>query len=491
MTPYDKVEYFSHPISKSHPAHLNVIAQLFGLQPPSVEKCRVLELGCGDGGNILPLASTYPEAQFLGIDLSKQAIKRGDDLIKESKLSNIELVACDLLEFDPAKESYDYVITHGLYSWVPDNVKKRTLEIIRSALAPNGIAFLSFNTLPGWHQRCLTREFMTFHTAGMEAPKLRVSQARAAVEFLADAASYRSLVYRMVLAEEKDTISKLTDWHLAHEYLEETNDPRYFVTFVEEIELAGLQYLADAELSQMLPLEFPEEVQDRITKLSRDVIRLEQYLDFLRNRMFRRSLLVRNDVEIRREFKAEDVMNLNVASPMRSTLNELSQRHFKHPNGGGITADNSITTRALEELERVYPGDLHFEELCRTVGATTQNARFTLAAGILKCVISDLLVLRPSTAPISISYGEKPEATSLAKIQAAKGPVVVNNLHEEVSLQDETRKLIQLLDGTRSLNDLKQSFPDFRFYATDSEKEALLKIWLNELCKLGLIISAH
>jgi len=394
MFSYDEVEYHTEPVVRAHPDHLHVVGRLFGLHPPMVATARVLELGCGDGGNLIPLSQELRAGEFLGVDLSESAIRKANERIKSIGATNIKFECRDLLEFEPAEGSFDYIIAHGLYSWVPDAVKDRILKIIRSALSPAGIAFVSYNCFPGWHQRCLAREFMILHTAGIEGPKLKVTQARAALGFLAESSTHRSLIYRMQTAEERDTVAKLNDWHFYHDYLSENNDPRYFLTFIDEAMSSGLQYLGDAELSQMLPLEFPQEVQDRVTKIAGDVLRLEQYLDFLRNRMFRRTLLVRDDVVIRRELRASDLETLAIASPMNGALQPAGHYQFSHPNGGGITSPDPAFAKALLLLRQKYPTALPFDSLCAECGVVGADSRRVLSSLLMKCAISDLIDLR-------------------------------------------------------------------------------------------------
>jgi len=442
---YKETDYFSHPVSRAHPDHLRCIGKLFGMQPPAVESCQILELGCGDGGNIIPLAAHYPNANFFGVDLSERAIQRGQERIRKAGLTNIELAVRDLKSFEPQRDKFDYVIAHGLYSWVADPIKKRSLQIIRNALSPQGIAFVSYNTFPGWHQRLITREFVEFHTVGIEDPKLKVIQAKAAMEFLANSAAPRAQHYRAVLTEEKNTINSLMDWHFLHDYLEENNDPRYFTQFIMESEAEGLQYLGDSELSQMLPLEFPKEVQDRVAKLSRDTVRMEQYLDFLRNRMFRRTLLVRDDVTIRREFRPVDIGDLYVASALKPEKGAQGEIRFAHPNGGGLNGGDPILIRALEFLYKIYPSDISFSELERQLGPGT------LAGSMLKFGISDLVELRTASRRIPAAVSEIPTAFRLARSEADLSAIHPNILHEMVGVDELERALLRLADGRRTV----------------------------------------
>src|SRR5262245_34601333 len=150
---FDQLPYPSMPFAYTQPAHLAALAALYGLEPPRAASARVLELGCASGGNIIPLAARFPQAHFVGIDLSLQHIHAGSQRIRALGLSNIDLRQGDLAEAELAGNTFDYVICHGVFSWVPRAVQTKILHICRTALAPWGIAVVSYNVLPGWHLR--------------------------------------------------------------------------------------------------------------------------------------------------------------------------------------------------------------------------------------------------------------------------------------------------------------------------------------------------
>ena len=133
---YDELPYESHAFPQTHPDRLSVIARLFGMQPAPLEGCRVLELGCGNGANIIAMAALMPDATFLGVDLSPRQIEVGQARIAELGLTNVELRAADLLEIENDLPVFDFIIAHGLYSWVPPNVQQAVLRICSRHLSP-------------------------------------------------------------------------------------------------------------------------------------------------------------------------------------------------------------------------------------------------------------------------------------------------------------------------------------------------------------------
>ncbi len=163
-TSYDRVLYPSYTHPQTHPDRLATLATLNGLQPAPAATSRILELACGQGGNLIPLAVSYPQSHCVGIDLSQRQIELGQQVVDSLGLKNIELRTQSILDFPADSEPFDYIIAHGVYSWVPEAVRSQILKICREHLAPQGVAIVSYNTFPGWHQRRMIRDMMLFHT---------------------------------------------------------------------------------------------------------------------------------------------------------------------------------------------------------------------------------------------------------------------------------------------------------------------------------------
>jgi len=186
-TSYDDFPYQSVPLRQTHPDHLATVASLFGFDAPDASRARVLEIGCASGGNLIPLAASYPQASFVGIDLSAVQIAQGATEIGALGLTNIRLLSMDVMAFGGAEGAFDYIIAHGIYSWVPAAVQDKILAVCATQLADNGIALVSYNVLPGWRMLGIVREAMLYQTRGVADPPARVAQARATLDFLAHA----------------------------------------------------------------------------------------------------------------------------------------------------------------------------------------------------------------------------------------------------------------------------------------------------------------
>ena len=154
---YDRVPYDSKPFPQTHPDRLATMASLFGLKPPLVDTAQVLELGLAGGGNLIPMAVALPDSHFVGIDLSPRQVDEGVRVVERLGLTNIELRAQDILDLGEDLGVFDYILCHGVYSWVPASVQEKILEIHARHLAPGGIGYISYNAYPGWHLRGVVR----------------------------------------------------------------------------------------------------------------------------------------------------------------------------------------------------------------------------------------------------------------------------------------------------------------------------------------------
>jgi SAM-dependent methyltransferase len=314
---YDEVPYASYPYAQSHPDRLATIATLFGMSPPPIDKCRVLELGCASGGNLIPMAYGLRDSEFLGIDISAHHIAEGQALCKTLALTNIELRRFDILDLPTSLGSFDYIIAHGLYSWVPPAVQEKILKICRTHLVSQGVAYISYNTYPGWHFRGMIRDMMLYHTRQFSTPKERAAQGRALLDFLAKSVPTKDSAYGTMLQAELDLLGQLSDNYILHDHLEQANEPLYFHEFAERAGAAGLRYLGEADFNVMVTDALPQDIARTLQHISKDILRTEQYMDFVRNRTFRQTLLCHEDIVLRRALAPDVLKGLAVASSAR------------------------------------------------------------------------------------------------------------------------------------------------------------------------------
>jgi SAM-dependent methyltransferase len=334
---YDAVPYPGHPFAQTHPDRLATLADLFGLEPPPVERCRVLELGCGDGGNLVPMALALPGASFLGVDSAEGAIARGRTLVDALELSNVELEALPIEEFEPPAAGVDYVIAHGVYSWVAPPVRDRLLALCRKALSERGVAYVSYNALPGGRLREALRDMLVFHTAGLEQPGDRVEQGRALLRFLLEGWSERH-EFGAVMRRHAERLLERGDETLFHDELALVNESIYFHEFAAHAGRHRLQFLAEADFFEMQIGTLPEQVATELLGVE-DPLQREQYLDFLKGRMFRQTLLCREELVLDRSPRPEVIERMAVSSPVgtRGAPGSDGQMTFEGPSGSTLT----------------------------------------------------------------------------------------------------------------------------------------------------------
>lgn len=473
VTSYDAVPYSSHPYAHSHPRNLAALAKLFGLASPEVRHSRVLEIGCAAGGNLLPMAAMLPEARFLGIDASGRQIQQGQKLIDELALTNIELQRGDILDFDPDRGDFDYIICHGVYSWVPAEVQASILEICQRHLAPNGVAYVSYNTYPGWYLRRGVREMMHYHVQGFEDTQEKIDQSRALIEFLGGAVQSDGSAHAMLLDEELQVLSSCEDSYLFHEHLENHNEPLFFYQFAQRASDHNLRFLCEAQLSTMLAGDFSEEVQQTLESIAPDIIRMEQYLDFVRNRKFRQTLLCHADVELDRTIESSRIEDLFVAieisdaeteQPSGDAQLEGEGKTFEHSDGQLITVTTPIEQYAFGRLAQLWPQEIAVNQLIEEAWQATpedqrpgqQQALEEVGSALLQCYSAGLAQLYSVCSGAVSTVSQQPTASSLVRYQADYGPLVTNARHQSVSLNDFDRLLVVRLDGTKTVEQLIQ-----------------------------------
>jgi methyltransferase-like protein len=448
---YDAVPYDDRVFYRTHPDVLATVATLHGLEPPPIERCRVLELGCAVGGNLIPMALGLPDARFVGVDLSPGQIATGREVIGRLGLRNVELLAMSITDVGAALGEFDYVVCHGVYSWVPPAVQDAILAVCGSRLAPNGVAYVSYNTYPGWHLRGLARELMQHHARRYDDPGERVKEARAFLDLVlaVQRARHPGSAYGAVLEEEARLLEDAPDDYVFHEHLEDQNAPLYFREFVARAAEHGLVYLDDAR-PRDAGEGLTDEVRHALDALASTPLEREQYLDWLGNRTFRRSLLCRAERAPDPARRPERLARLHVTARLRATSSSpdlrpgIVERFEAADSKVTMSTDDAGLKATFVRLAHAWPGGVAFETLACEAA---DGERF--AAALLRCYLAGLVELHTRVAPCATVAGERPVASPLARLQAERQARVTNLLHRAVVLEDADRLLLGLLDGTR------------------------------------------
>lgn len=455
---YDEIPYPSGPFRQTHPCHLATLLALFGVEPVPPTACRVLELGCASGGNLIPMAQDLPGSQFVGVDLSRRQIADGMAQLDQLPFDNIQLKAASILEIDDSYGQFDYIICHGVYSWVPRDVQQKILDIGHQRLSPRGVLYVSYNTYPGWHLRAIVRDMMLYHSASFDQARLQIEQSRLLLDFLVKSATPHSEGYRQVLRDEASVLRHHSDGYLAHEHLETCNDPCYFHEFVARAENAGLQYLGDTDFSSMVITNLAAEVRELLATAS--FLQQEQYMDFLRGRAFRCSTLCHRELALSRHVDPQRLAKLHVGltGPLHMEGPLDHQPADCQINGRTFQARAPITKAALRHLESRRPAMTSCHELVETAQQALQDstgptaaidepARERLLADLATLLASRYLEVAQEACPITTEIGERPQATPFARLQAQRGDTITSRRHEQIKLDVLSRGVLRQLDG--------------------------------------------
>lgn len=470
-TTYDETPYPSAAFPQSHPSRLAAMGRLFGLNPTSPAKARVLELGCADGSNLLPMAEQHPGATFLGIDASQVQIAAGQQALAAAALTNVELRFQNILDFPAAEGKFDFIIVHGIYSWVPEPVREKILAICQEHLTEHGIAYVSYNALPGWNMRRSLRDMMLFHTRGLAQPQAKVQQARALLKFLADSVPTENNAYGLLLKSELQLVSGMADGHLFHDLLGDVNAPVYLHEFVAHASRCGLQYLSEPSLAHMLAGNFPDAVRDTLAKVGNNIIAQEQYMDFLRNRSFRQTLLCRAQAPVKRKVGAEQMSRFAFQSLLRPNAAPLDLAAgvvVNVPTAGGaqISTADPFLKAVFQKLTEAGSRAVAFAALLAAARAASRPHlgdlpanrdaidEATLASNLMNLYSKGFVELWAEPVAVSLAVAEQPRVSALMRHQALNARFITNRVHQPVPVDIFGRHVVEACDGTRTLEQI-------------------------------------
>lgn len=508
-TAYDEIPYPSYTHKNSHPGVLATQAILHGLDPAPPGACRVLELGCGNGSNLIPMAYSLPGSRFTGADLSLLAVEAGNETVRDLGLTNVELRHANILDIDASWGEFDYIIAHGVFSWVPPEVRDKVLAVCQALLAPQGVAFISYLALPGCHVRAMLRDMMLYHAGDAGNAAALLAAGKEMASFIAGAPQGADPVQRALQGEAARFLAAMPNYVL-HDDLAEWSAPYYFVQFVGMAAEHGLQFLAEADATEMIDLHLPPPVRENLARIAPGRINHEQYLDFIKARRFRQTLLCRAEVTVSEFAGGDRVPELWVASASKGPEGDIDlspavEVAFVSPRGPKLDTALPAGKAALGMLINAWPMRLPFKKVVEGVHSQLAAAGLPepnvdgLAeglAGFLHHLNSAGLVefySEPSRQCKTISV--RPLASAVARWQAARGNLITTLRHVGITFQDEMIiRMITLLDGTRTLEEITTALlasshaPGIDPAAERTEMEAIVKERLERLSLEGILM---
>lgn len=517
---YDEIPYPSEPVPHAHPDRLAMIARLFGMQPQAIDRCRVLELGSGTGGNLIPMAERHPGSTFVGVDYSLIQVAAGREAIRAMGLENIELKHLNILDAGAELGTYDYIICHGVYSWVSPELQEKVLDLCKLCLAPQGVAYVSYNAYPAWHLRSIVRELALNGISRDERPAERVRQLRRALAFLGGALGDETTPYSKFMRDDFEFVINQPDNYLFHEYFEDENIPLYFHEFAERATQHGLLYVGDAVLPTMFPANLGPAAEKNLAPFSTDVISAEQHMDALRSRSFRQTLLCHAGVPLKRHLGLASLEGLYLAGELRPEnpvpdLKSPNGERFLIPSGATVGSPAPVVKAALYQLSLNWPRAVSLEDLFAGAAAllgsdgvpATISAmeRQSLGDNLVQCLVAGLIEARSAPDSFVTTVSQRPCTSLLARTQARASPQVNNRRHEVVNLDDVSQNTLAHLDGQRDraallrilresmesgrLSVFKDGVPVGRVEVADEILEQALEQCLSKLAAKALLIA--
>lgn len=466
---YDELTYETNPFPETHPGNLAALGRLFGIETATAQQCRVLELGSATGGNIIPMAWHLPQSEFVGVELSAAQVGIGQRIIQTLALPNIRLEVGDILALDAASVGqFDYIIAHGVYSWVPKAVREKILQLARDCLTPNGLAYISYNLLPGWRMRGSLRDLLLHATRNVTGAEAKYKAAIAALERFQAALQGAEADSQHYVQKEIAYLLGAHPSYLLHEYLAGENNAFLFSEFLADAGRHGLQYVCETDLHTLFDTTLSQAAQAALADID-DPLQHEQWMDFVRMRAFRKSLLCRADLPLEREIDTDVFTTFFFSANLRlkgkDNLNNTKPAVFLTPDNSELNVTHPLSKAALLYLQEVHPYTPDFDALFAQAAARVQQAGGNRYAGERQELVSELFSLYSYRAVYGHLYPcthtpilpERPQASALARLQATQGWQSVASIrHQALSLDSFSSRLLQELDGNRSVPELTQ-----------------------------------
>ena len=387
-------------------------------------------------------------------------------------LKNIRLVSADFQQIDESYGKFDYIICHGVFSWIPVVAQNRVLEICRDLLTQNGVAYISYNAYPGWFMRGMIRQMMLHHVSHIASPPAKIKQARALLNFIVESTQGQPTPYAEILKAEIDLLARHPDSYLFHEHLEENNRPLFFYQFMEMTTAHDLQFLGESNLANMITSNLPTRAAEALIELTADVHQRSQYTDFVTNRMFRQSLLCLKDRGLNRELDPQRIVdgyfsaNIQLANPSQADeFNPEVEVAFECANGRKIQTKNSALKALVFSLRDAWPRSLSLSELAQFIEQKLTKLELMgerdsasiarlVRVNTLQMLVRGEIQVRFAQDRFCTEISKQPLGSPLARFQARTDSSVTNGRHCTINLDPIIRIVLQLCDGTRTIDDL-------------------------------------
>ena len=329
-------EYFH----ETNPAELQFLAKLKNHYLPD-DNFRYLELGCGQGFNLICIAALHPQSEFIGVDFYPEHICHARRLAQKANIQNVSFYEADFVELADNPESlgsFHLVVAHGITTWVSSYTRGKVFELSSKVLKPGGIMYNSYNSLPGWLSgtpfQHLVIEYQK-HNSGIDALKK-------AKDILGRLREEESTIFK-ALPELGPRLDKLENKPIDY-LLQEYNHPVWQPIYSSEMLRIASNYKLNFLGSSELPLAFSETYtthQNEIFQSNDDVMLRECIKDIYCNTSFRRDVYIKGSNPLWKNEARESVMDQYIVSTLVDICDApgLNSNEYKYrlTNGNTIT----------------------------------------------------------------------------------------------------------------------------------------------------------
>lgn len=469
---YDKVHYKGTIIPNTFPDHLALSAVWYNNRYSLLQRFHLTELGCGDGANLLPIAFYHPDSTFIGIDNAESELNRASEGARQIGLQNVQFLQKDICDLDTADFTpCDYIIAHGLYSWVSDDTRESILQFCQNCLSPTGLAYISYNAQPGWASRGLVRDILLRSGLVQKAAiEDKASKAMEVASQLLDTLPSRDYAYAALLADELQRVRDGQAFYVFHEYLEEFNEGFWLRDFVERARKNDLNYVCDAQFSQWEG-QIPKELRLTLSLRDLEPIEQEETADLLCNRYFHASILCRDDAPREPRSHQEILEQVYIACSLRADpdpfdLTEGVVELFIDDHGQEITLDSSITKAAVVLLAAQWPAGMQLKTLLQKASKlliehgceVLDKAQTQLVEELITLFEAGAINLRLKELNYNMIAPECPKIHALARYEIEHREALTSPYHLSLTLNSQMLEVVRVMDGSKSKNEIKRLF---------------------------------
>lgn len=447
-------EYTSDYHHAYTPAMLDYVALLNGVAPPArpAGQFRFCDLGCGFGMTALTLAAANPAAQVYGIDFMPEHIDVSRQLAERAGINNAffhQLSFAQALAED--FEPFDYIVAHGVYTWVNAEVRAEVTAFIQRYLKPGGLAYISYNAMPGKAAILPVQKLVSEVGA-----KAQGSAAQRVLSAFGSVSSLQQLGARAVadnnaVAALMASIPEEDARYLAHEYLHPAWEPRYSIDVAREMAVAGTEFIGSATLFANDDRFLLNPEQQAYVNSFDNINERELIKDYLLDVPFRRDVFARapqrlDASELERRFGK--LMLMLTVSPdaidytarvafIEASFDSPVARSIIKVLAGGVKSINqllsswSLMSASVQEVR-----DVVFLLLCTQQATVVEQDKVATATRVNELLRDSGYVCNALATPYGVGVEMK-----LAELILAIGPQAATRAERAALLRSESQRL--------------------------------------------------